>query len=300
MKNKNIRLGLCCLVLGENKSNFKTLQLGRTLLEQNQEQKIFSVWNHNQRELVRVINYCETNNIWHYRISSDMFPLADHPAFNSFWLNYCHNPNNWVMAKNRIYKYLQNGGRVSTHPSQFCIISSSNPDTNEKGILNLEYHGKFFDLLGIPQSYFCPINIHISNGKLENIAAENTINSFNKLSDSVKSRLVFETEDKNYWTFQRIKQAFPNTPITLDFHHRLINNLGEGEEEAYRVCVETWGDIKPLFHYSEGRTNRLDRAHSDYVNSIPELCENIDLEIEAKQKNLAILKLMNDKISFNF
>lgn len=289
--SRNIRFGLCCLVLGDEKSSFKTLQLGRTLAENNQAQKVFDVWNHNQRELIRVINYCEKNNILHYRISSDMFPLADHPNFMNLWDLYCSNDLNWTMARNRVAKFLQNGGRVSTHPSQFCIISSANSDTNKKGIINLEYHAKFFDLLGIPRSYFCPINIHISNGKLEKEAALNTLQSIEQLSDSVRARLVFETEDKNYWTFQRIKEYFPNIPITLDFHHRLINNLGESEEMAYEVCVDSWNAIKPLFHYSEGKTSKLDRAHSDYVNSIPTICNNIDLEIEAKQKNLAIIQL---------
>jgi UV DNA damage repair endonuclease len=47
-----------------------------------------------------------------------------------------------------------------------------------------------------------------------------------------------------------------------------------------------------LFHYSEGKTDRLDRAHSDYITQLPTCATNVDIEIEAKQKNLAVLKLM--------
>ena len=79
-----IRLGVCCLVLGENSSSFKTLQLKRTQQEQNAQDKIFSVYQHNLNELVKVLNYLTSVNIKHYRISSDMFPLADYRIPYSF------------------------------------------------------------------------------------------------------------------------------------------------------------------------------------------------------------------------
>ena len=37
------RLGLCCLVLGDEKSNFKTLQLNRTKSDTNKANKVFDV-----------------------------------------------------------------------------------------------------------------------------------------------------------------------------------------------------------------------------------------------------------------
>jgi UV DNA damage repair endonuclease len=47
-----------------------------------------------------------------------------------------------------------------------------------------------------------------------------------------------------------------------------------------------------LFHHSEGKEHRLDRAHSDYINNLPQCAVGVDIEIEAKQKDLAVLKLM--------
>lgn len=289
MKN---RLGLCCLVLGENKSNFKTLQLNRTKLETNKQQKVFSVYNHNLNELCKVLKYLVRNKIMHYRISSNMFPLADHPEFMDIWNKFCDNPVFWQVAKAEVQKYLDLGGRLSTHPDQFCIISSSNEVTNTNGIRNLEYHAKFFDMLGIPQTHFCPINIHVSNGNSGDESGEHTKRNLSKLSHSVLSRLVFETEDKSFWTYQKLSKHFPTIPITLDYHHRLINNEGESEAEAHDYCVKTWGDVTPLFHHSEGKENPLDRAHSDFIQKLPDCAVGVDIEIEAKQKNLAIFKLM--------
>ena len=288
----NIRLGVCCLVLGENSSSFKTLQLKRTQQEQNIQDKIFTVYRHNLSELVKVLKYLTSTNIMHYRISSDMFPLADHHEFEQYWNTFCSKDYFWLEARQAVQDYLALGGRVSTHPDQFCVISSNNTDVNDKGIRNLEYHAKMFDMLNIPQSYFCPINIHVSNGKLEHVAAENTIKNLPRLSTSVLSRLVFETEDKSYWTYQRLSEHFPSIPITLDYHHRLINNLGESEQEAHDHCVKTWSDVVPLFHYSEGKNDRLDRAHSDFITHLPECAVGVDIEVEAKQKNLAVLKYL--------
>ena len=289
----NIRLGVCCLVLGENKSSFKTLQLKRTQQENNTQEKIFSVYQHNLSELVKVLDYLSSVNIKHYRISSDMFPLADHPDFQSYWETFCSKDYFWLEARDAVKSYLALGGRLSTHPDQFCIISSAKDEVNDKGILNLEYHAKMFDMLNIPQSYFCPINIHVSNGKLEDVAGENALRNLPRLSSSVLSRLVFETEDKSFWTYQMLHKYFPTIPITLDYHHRLINNLGESEREAHDFCVKTWNGIVPLFHYSEGKSDVLDRAHSDFITRLPECAVGVDIEIEAKQKNLAVLKIMS-------
>ena len=277
------------MILGDEGTKFKTLQLKRTQAESNPKQKIFDVYRHNLGELVKALKYLTKEKIWMYRISSDMFPLADHEEFEHYWKEFCDKDYLWLEARESVQNYLRDGGRLSTHPDQFCVISSNNEEVNKKGIKNLEYHAKMFDMLHIPQNFFCPINIHISNGKLGEIAAHNAIRNFALLSHSVTSRLVFENEDKSFWQYQNIAKYFPNVPITLDYHHWWINGEGS-EEEAHDFCVSTWKGITPLFHYSEGKDHALDRAHSDYVSSLPNY-KNVDIELEAKQKNLAVLRM---------
>ncbi len=285
------RLGVCCLTLGDYKSQFKTLQLNRTKDLPDIRGKVFPIWQHNLSELNKVLSYLLSKRIFHYRISSNMFPLSDHVDFTKYWEEFCSKDYLWANSRVAVQTYLQNGGRLSTHPDQFCIISSGREVVNTNGIRNLEYHAKMFDMLGIPQSYFCPINIHVSNGNSPEIAIRETLKNLTSLSSSVLSRLVFETEDKSFWNYQNLNKFFPNIPITLDYHHRLINNQGESEQEAHDACVSTWGNFKPLFHYSEGKDSKLDRAHSDYVKSIPSCSTYVDIEVEAKQKDLAVLQL---------
>ena len=108
---------------------------------------------------------------------------------------------------------------------------------------------------------------------------------------------MFENEDKSFWTWQKIKNYFYNFPITLDFHHRNINNEGETEKYAFEACAETWRETTPLMHISEGKKGPLDRSHHDWVTTLPEALLakeiSVDLEIEAKKKDLATLFLKN-------
>lgn len=297
-----MRLGLCCLVLGKESSEFKSTTV--TWAKKNNEKiydKLNSIYAHNLNELCKALNYCINNKIYHYRISSSLFPLADLEPYDDFFFDFTHNKNNFNIARDTIAKYFSLGGRVSTHPSQFCIITNPSKKVSASALKNLEMHGTMFDCLSIPQDYRYPINIHLSNGKKPLDAYISAKENLEKLSQSVRSRLVFENEDKSYWTWQKIKTNFPGIPVTLDYHHRNINNEDEVEYVAHEECIATWHqhNTKPLFHYSEGKEHVLDRSHADYVMRLPRY-RDIDLEIEAKMKNLAILKIYDNALDYSF
>lgn len=296
------RLGLCCLTHDPvNKTKFKTVRRGWAESNPSEaKNRLIETWNHNLHELTKVISFCMANNIWGYRISSDMFPLADLHPFSELFKEYKTSNNDaWEIARSKITSFIGEGGRLSTHPGQYCVITSERADVVERSMLNLELHAEFFDALYIPRSYMHPINIHLSNGKAECKGADNARRVMDTMTDALRHRLVYETEDKNYWTWQRIIQHFPEVPVTLDYHHRNINNLGESEQEAHQACVSTWRQtyqmtpetVKPLFHYTEGARHSLDRSHADMITKLPSY-RDVDLEIEAKHKEVAILHAM--------
>lgn len=296
-----MRLGLCCLLLGSISSEFKSTTV--TWAKKNNDKiynKLKNIYDHNLNELCKVVDYCINNNIWHYRISSSLFPLSDLEPYSDFFNDYIDNKVYWLMSRKKINEYISLGGRLSMHPSQFCIITNTDKKISSSSLINLEMHGAIMSNLGIPENFQYPINIHLSNGKKPQEAINAALLNIDKLSIKVRTRLVFENEDKSYWTWQKIHRAFPNTPVTLDYHHRLINNEGEPEWKAHEACVSSWNryGIKPLFHYSEGRDHSLDRSHSDYIKELPRYSD-MDLEIEAKQKNLAILDIRQKHYIFD-
>lgn len=284
------RLGYCCQNLSMMR-NFRIMQLGRSLADITAAEKKWNeIITHNLNLLADITNWNIQNNVWLYRISSDLIPLADHDQFKHLFDSLIANTNHSAVnnAKDALRTYLGMGGRLTIHPSQFVSIGSASPITRNNSINNLIYHGKLLDMLGLPNNYDCPINIHVSNGtKPSEITQNNVFDSFNKLPVNVLNRLVFENEQSGCWTVLKLKECFPNTPITFDHHHALLNPGSPVDDES--LAASTWPNNDPLQHYSEGRAKQLDPAHSDYVNKLP--ITHFDLEIEAKKKDLALLAI---------
>ena len=42
-------------------------------------------------------------------------------------------------------------------------------------------------------------------------------------------------------------------PIVFDYHHHRFCTGDLSEQEALEMAISTWGDIKPVVHYSESR-----------------------------------------------
>jgi len=296
----NSRLGYCCISLGDHKSTFKTITLTRAtelgLGSEELKEKLQGVWKHNLEEYGRVLVYNMLNRFKLYRISSALFPLADHINFSYLWTEFIGEKfvDTWYDARNITKLYLRDG-RLNMHPDQFVSLGSPNETVRANSINNLKFHNDFLNLLGVPMDRWCPLNIHLSNGKdnIKNLPYWDE--SFSKLSGGVMRRLVFENEDKSFWTWQNINLHFPEFPITLDFHHRNINNEGETVERAIIECSKTWNSVTPLMHISKGKEQPLDRTHHDFVYDLPEELLKLDkrglqfdLEIEAKKKDLAV------------
>jgi len=254
------------------------------------ENKWNSIIKHNFELFYKIISWNIANNIFLYRISSDLVPFADHEKWGYLWEDWRNSIDNYGLVgplREIIKRYIALGGRFTIHPGQFVSIGSQNNDVVINSIKNLEYHGQLLDLLGLPQNHSCPINIHVSNGKKDCEATAKIIkNSIQLLSNSVISRLVFENEQHGCWTPTNLRKLFPQIPITFDYHHFRLNDGGISLGEAIRITSESWPNNDPIQHYSEGRDNPDDPAHSDYIRILPE--SQFDIEVEAKQKDLAI------------
>ena len=90
------------------------------------------------------------------------------------------------------------GLRLSFHPGQFNCLASEKEHVVKNCIKDLEIHGKLFDLMGMPRSHNAKINIHLGStcGNNLMLAADNFNRNFQRLSDSVKTRLTVENDAK--------------------------------------------------------------------------------------------------------
>jgi len=291
------RTGYCCINLSIG-DNFKTMKLGwanKNPAETPEKWK--GIVTHNFQLLAKIIDWNLKNGVFLYRISSDLIPFADHDEWGQLWREALR--SEWMAevsgpARQALTNYRTLGGRITIHPGQFVSISSENAETRRKSLANLEYHGQLLDYLGLPENVECPINIHISNGTKGEAVVKYVEESLRIMSNSVRNRIVFENEQNGYWKPSNIRKHFRNVPITLDYHHLSINpDEGFSLDEIIKFTRDSWPNIDPVQHYSEGRKHALDPAHSDYVQSLPD--QPYDIEIEAKQKELSVMPYLRTR-----
>jgi UV DNA damage endonuclease len=295
----NIKPSLCCISLNLQKKGIRANTMTKKrffLLERKESVSILSKRVLNNLNVVKeTLKFCISKN-WNYRISSDIFPLATLPEANlsykvlpdydeiSSIFNECSN----IISKSKI--------RCSTHPDQFVVPASYNDNVSKKSVVELKHHANFMDMLGLPQSYDSPINIHMNcyKGNQKEIANK-FISVYKSLPHNVKSRLVLENEDKpNSWSVKELYDyiySYTGIPITYDNLHFKCNPRDMNANDAVDMCIKTWGGFKPLFHFSDNDPEHKNpRAHCDYVREFPYEYVNreLDLDFEFKAKDYAI------------
>lgn len=251
-------------------------------------------------DLLKIIKWNVNTNIMVYRMSSDIFPWMSEYEITGLY--------NFPQIQKKLTEIgefiIKSGIRVSMHPGQFDVLCSPTPAIVTKTIKDLNQHAEIMDLIGLPSTHQFPINIHIGGtyGDKES-AAHRFCENFEKLSASAKKRLVVENDDKatQYSVFDLYSLVYQNigTPITFDYHHHRFNTGNLTENEAFNLAYSTW-DCTPLYHYSSCKKTFEDsaviaRAHADYVyEKIKTYNQYIDIEIEAKAKDLAVLRYLQN------
>lgn len=296
------RLGYCCvnLTLGVG---FKTIQLTWSKAHPEEvEAKWRMVVRHNLDLLGKIVDWNISQGIWLYRVTGEIVPFGDHPELSWMWKEMSASEKTarkmgLVEVRNKIKKFVSLGGRISSHPAQYVSIASVSEKTRESSRMSLEYHAELMSNLGTPTSYEHPINIHVSNGSKGESVLPLARTTLKTLSKSCMSRLVFENEQSGFWTPGNISRCFPEVPVTLDYHHHLINpTVGLSLEKVEKLVESSWGKFRPICHWSQGRRHEKDPAHSDYITCLPET--KFDIEVEAKAKDLAILPFLSATTPF--
>ena len=252
----------------------------------------------NTRDLIEVIKWNHKNGFKLFRMTSNLipwsseFPLSSMPDYRkiSILLN---------GAGNLANKY---GQRITSHPGPFNVLVSPNEKVVQNTITDLSIHGEIFDLMGLSRTPYNKINIHC-NGVYgdKQSAMDRFCKNFEKLPESVQTRLTVENDDKaSMYSVKDLMYIHERIgiPIVFDYHHHTFNTGGLTEQEALELAMSTWGDIKPIVHYSESRTledeSAKPQAHSDFIYSeINTYGHDLDIVVEAKKKELTVQKYLS-------
>ncbi|MBM4077943.1 MAG: hypothetical protein FJ267_20125, partial [Planctomycetes bacterium] len=193
--------GVCCHWLEEktkprsgkkelvNIFDERTLQLGRYRQGKYSSEAIKETYVHNVRRLSEMLPFMHRRGVKLFRISSAMFPLADQ-VDRILW----DNPEVEKHLKVAGEYIRKHGIRVSTHPGQFCVLSSDSDAVVEKAFVELGIHGWMFDTMGLDHSPFYAINIH--GGKANR--SSRLIEQIKSLPDNTRKRLTLENDESSY------------------------------------------------------------------------------------------------------
>lgn len=295
------RLGYCCinLTIGERFTTNRTMR--KATFETKGLDYVSEITLKNVKDILPTLEWNRLNKIFVYRMSSSIVPWQDRIVLED------------LKDYKQIVEHLKKAGdfakfwnmRLSFHPSQFILLSSTKERVVKSAIAELEMHGKIMDLMGLPKSHYAHINIHVgaaSGGK--HATMDRFASNFMLLSESVKSRLVVENDDRpTMYTVNDLKYLYDKigTPITFDIFHHECQQDTMTQEQAFKLAASTWPiGIAPSIHYSESKRLHENNekikvvAHSDYITKIPYTYDiDVDIECEAKMKELAILPFID-------
>ena len=251
----------------------------------------------NVKDLVHIIKWNNEMRIKQFRMSSDIFP----------WMAYYQLDE--LPDYEAISDYLYMAGdeasdkqRLTFHPGHFNVLCSPNPAVVKKTIKELNQHSQIMDIMGLSNTVYNKINIHVGGAYGDKCAALNRwVDNYFLLDHNTQSRLTIENDDKeNMFSVKELYKGIYQqcgVPIVFDFYHHKFCTGGLTEQEALELALSTWPkDITPCTHYSESRRKEhLDesiraQAHSDLIyNKIPTYGHEFDCVVEAKHKELAIV-----------
>lgn len=256
----------------------------------------------NTYDLIKIIKWNNENNIKVFRMTSCLFPWHSEYTFEQLpdW------PQIVVNLSRAASIAAEGNQRLSFHPGPFNILSSPKENVVQNSFTDLEAHGKIMDIMGLPRNHWAKINIHIgaAYGDHEK-AIETWLKNFDRLSDSVKSRLTIENDDrKNLYSTKMLYEMVYSKlkiPIVFDSHHFACGPQDSDYEEALLMAIETWPKgITPQCHHSNSKKKYEDpkvaaSAHSNwYYEPFNDCGFDLDVVLECKAKELALLKYKED------
>lgn len=298
-KNR-INLGLCCIntQLREQKV---PIFCSRTMIRKNfTVDKAKELALKNVQDISKLIQWNEEHNIKCLRLSSDLFPHFTDKETEKYTIDFAREE---LKRAGDLAKKL--GHRILMHPGQYNQVGAQSRDVFEQTVKDLEHHANILDAMGIDENGVLIVHGGGTYGDKKK-SIERWIHQFSDLPQCVKNRLVIENCERQYSIDDclEISQEI-GIPVVLDFHHYDCYNTIYPENKQRMIheiaddIIDTWKGKRVLMHVSEQGDGKIGH-HSDYIEEIPHDLFNmledkeglvVDLEVEAKMKEKAIMKL---------
>jgi UV DNA damage endonuclease len=262
--------------------------------------KLLAVTNQKHQSTLRMLYYNIGHEIELYRFSSSIVPLATHPEVS--W--------DFVTPFMREWKEIgdlvkQKKLRVSFHPNQFTLFTSTQHKITKNAVIDMDYHYRMLEAMGLEASGLINIHIGVAYGDKKK-AIERFYENLNTLPLPIKKIMTLENDDKTYHAEETLTACeHEGVPFVFDYHHHMANQCETPLEALLPRLFATWSErgIPPKVHISSPKSTKEFRSHADFVSMeffmpflelLREYGQDIDFMIEAKAKDQALLKLAAD------
>ena len=288
-----VRLGYACITnaLDESSSSLLTYTHFKKL-GSNGYDKLNEVIISNFKSLEDILKYNISNDIYFYRLSSNIIPLISHPNVDIDLTKY----EDYFKRIGNIIK--KNNIRVDMHVDPYYVLNSVNDEVVKSTINICKIYHNMFKLMKIKSNLI----FHIGGktiSKEEGI--KRFINNFKLLDKEIQDMILIENDDKIYDIIDCINISKSiNCKIVLDYHHYMCNKSGVEIKDYLEYIFNTFEGI-PKVHFSSPKSRKEYRAHHDYINikeftkfldMIKVYNRDIDIMIEAKMKDDAVFRLI--------
>lgn len=290
-----IRFGLCCTFLHEPIRFRRTTASALVRMDRAAAlTKLSEICLDNAEALQQALRFCVENGIGDFRVNSQVLPVKTHPE-----VGYAVDdlPDGTEIV--RRFEWCgtvakEHDIRLTFHPDQFILLSSSDPDVTRRSLADLEYQAEVAVWIGADV-----INIHGGGMYGDKVTALDRVGgNLARLPPEIKARITLENDDRVYTPADLLPLCRTHkVPLVYDVHHHRCKPDGLSIEQATAAALETW-DREPVFHVSSpiaGWEGAKPSRHHDYIDpaDFPDCWRTLDLtvEVEAKAKELAVLRL---------
>lgn len=263
--------------------------------------------------LHQILDYLGDEDIHMYRMSSDFVPYATHPDMPQFHRQIADNE----VELARVGQYANELGiRLSLHPSQYVVLNARDEAIVHKSTWDLDSQARLLDAM--QQGSEAVVVLHVGGvyGDKQS-ALERFVANFGRLSEPARRRLVIENDESAFtvrdclWIHERV-----GVPVVFDHQHQRLNTGEMSATDAARAALGTWpAGVVPKIHFSSPRLDGREvkrgesvkmeapllRQHADYIDpwTFADFLDSLgdprfDVMLEAKAKDLALLKLRDD------
>ncbi|MBN8210853.1 UV DNA damage repair endonuclease UvsE [Bacillus sp. NTK071] len=255
----------------------------------------------NLRNCLRLLKHNKGNDIHFFRFSSRLIPLANHEALNDW--NYLQPLTSELKELGDFAK--QEKMRVDFHPDHFVLLNSPKKEILKASTATLALHVRLLEGMGLDPTHRCVL--HVGGGyKDKEKSLERFIHNWMYTPQKIQQTIILENDDTTFTLLDTLYLCEKlNVPMVFDYHHHLACHETEEWESHWARVVDTWNE-SPLpvkMHISSPKSDKEFRSHADYIdvdlffqflNEVKGSTPQIDCMIEAKQKDAALFRLMDE------